>query len=51
MIGDKHDTEAADFSVKRWSGRRASQVRRRGIAIEPGALASEYADMSNVKIR
>ena len=50
MIGDKHDTEAADF-IERWSGRRASQVRRRGIAIEPGALASEYADMSNVKIR
>ena len=50
MIGDKHNTEAADFSES-WSGRRASQVRRRGIAIEPGALASEYADMSNVKIR
>ena len=50
MIGDKYDTEAADF-INRWSGRRASQVRRRGIAIEPGALASEYADMSNVKIR
>ncbi len=50
MIGDKHDTEAADSAAKR-SGRRASQVRRRGMATEPGALASEYADMSNDKIR
>lgn len=50
MIGDKHDTEAADFSAS-WSGRRASQARRRGKATEPGELASEYADMSNDKIR
>lgn len=50
MIGDKHDTEAADF-IARWSGRRASHTRRRGMATEPGAYASEYADMSNAKIR
>lgn len=50
MIGDKHDTEAADFVVRR-SGRRASFVHRRGMATEPGAQTSEYADMSNVKIR
>ena len=50
MIGDKHDTEAADFSAS-WSGRRASSVQRRGMATEPGAQTSEYADMSNVKIR
>ena len=50
MIGDKHDTEAADF-IFRWSGRRASFIRRRGMATEPGEYTSEYADMSNVKIR
>lgn len=46
----KHDTEAADFVVRR-SGRRASLVRRKVIVIDPRAQASEYADMSNVKIR
>ena len=50
MIGDKHDTEAADFGASR-SGRRASYTHRRGMATEPGEYTSEYADMSNVKTR
>ena len=50
MIGDKHDTEAADSDVSR-SGRRASYTRRRRMATESGEYTSEYADMSNVKIR
>lgn len=50
MIGDKYDTEAADF-ILGWSGRRASYVHRRGMATEPGVHTSEYADMSNVKTR
>lgn len=50
MIGDKYDTEAADF-IARWSGRRASYVHGRGMATEPGEHTSEYADMSNDKTR
>lgn len=50
MIGDKHDTEAADSDAS-WSGRRASHAHGRGKATDPGEHASEYADMSNVKMR
>ena len=48
MIGDKYNTEALDalFIV---CGRRAFPVQWRVIAIDPGALGSENADMSNDK--
>ena len=44
----KRYTEALDFAARQ-SGRRALHARRRAMATDPGAHASEYADMSNVK--